>query len=89
MIEDFDAYFEQAMREAWAAAGYRPEDLPDCSDAGMQRAIAHLKSASVKLMEAEVDHLRRREAELDQRAADIEERVRELEKRVGLGVTLQ
>jgi hypothetical protein len=89
VIEDFDAYFEQAVREAWAAAGYRPEDLPDCTDAGMQRAIAHLKNASVKLVEAEVAHLRRREAELDQRAADIEERVRELEKRVGLGVTLQ
>jgi uncharacterized protein (DUF3084 family) len=88
MIEDIDAYFEQAIREARAAAGYRPQDLHARTDAGMQRMITHLRAASLHLME-EAERLRQREAQLDQRAADIEERLRELEKRVGVGATLQ
>lgn len=90
MAEDVDAHLEHAMREAWAAAGYRPQDLPPIADTRMQRMLTHLRRASVELMEAEFVRLHRREAELQQRLAEIEERMRELEARIGLGgVTLQ
>ena len=90
MIEDADEFLEQAMREAWAASGLEPRDLPPANDPRMQRMLGHLRSANRKLLEVEVASLRQREAALEQRIADIEERVLELEARAGLGgVTLQ
>jgi hypothetical protein len=89
MIEDVDGHFEQAVRAAWAAAGYAPEALPPRADARMQEMLAHLREASMRLLDGELARLQRREANLEQRLAEIEERMAELEARVGLGVTLQ
>jgi polyhydroxyalkanoate synthesis regulator phasin len=90
MIEEADEFIEQVIREAWAATGHRPQQLPPRSDPRMQRMMEHLRNAGRKLFEDEVAHLRRRESDLEQRFAEIEDRVRELEQRVELGgVTLQ
>jgi polyhydroxyalkanoate synthesis regulator phasin len=90
MIEDADEFLEQAIRDAWAATGHEPQELPPRSDARMRRMMEHLRNAGLKLFEDEVVRLREREADLEQRVAEIETRVRELEQRVRLGgVTLQ
>jgi len=90
MIDGADEFLEQAIREAWAAAGFGAQHLPPRDDQRMQRMMQHLRTASRRLLEDEIVHLRQREAALEERLADIEERVGELEARVGLdGITLQ
>jgi hypothetical protein len=90
MIEDADEFIEQAIREAWAATGHQPQELPPRSDARMRRMMEHLRNASRRLFEDEVAHLRERESDLEQRVAEIETRVLELEQCVRRGgATLQ
>jgi polyhydroxyalkanoate synthesis regulator phasin len=90
MIEDADSFLEQVIREAWAATGHGPRELPPASDARMQRMMEHLRNAGRKLFEDEVARLRERESDLEERVAAIETRVRELEQSVRLGgATLQ
>jgi len=90
MIEDADSFLEKVIREAWAATGHQPQELPPASDARMQRMMQHLRNAGRRLFEDEVARLREREADLEERVAEIETRVRDLEQRVRLGgVTLQ
>ena len=90
MIENADELIEQVIREAWAATGHRPQELPPASDVRMRRMMQHLRDAGRKLFEDELARLRERESDLEQRVAEIEARIRELEQSVRLGgVTLQ
>jgi hypothetical protein len=90
MDEDIDVVIEQVIREAWAATGQRPLELPPPSDPRMRRMMEHLRDGSRRIAEKQIARVQLREFELEQRLAEIEARVRKLEERVGLhGTTLQ